>query len=319
MLKRQEAIARINKLGTKRVPFFFFTDFLGTKTWVKPLSEIDENELKFDFCTTSSSHTQPDFHFSKQPVSKETFSGAFRYVVGQINLGYSYLVNLTFKHPIQTSLTLNDIYRASKAKYKLRFQDQFVVFSPETFVKIEDGHIFSYPMKGTIDANIPEAASIILGDPKETAEHVTIVDLIRNDLSQIASQVEVSKFRFISEVITHEKKLLQVSSEIRGKLPINYQRRLGELLFHLLPAGSISGAPKEETIRIIEMAESYDRGFYTGVCGLFDGSKLDSAVMIRFIEKEGNQLYYKSGGGITSFSCEEKEYQEVIDKIYIPI
>jgi len=319
MLNKLQSIDRINKLGRNGTPFFFFTDFLGTQTWVKPLDEISSEELQFDFNPPAYSSEKPKhFTFEKFPISEETFGKSFQYVVDQINYGYSYLVNLTFKTPVKTNLSLSDIYNYSRAKYKLKFADQFVVFSPETFVKIRDGHIFSYPMKGTIDASLPDAAGQIINDPKETAEHVTIVDLIRNDLSRVAENVEVPKFRFISEVKTHEKTLLQVSSEIKGKLPENFHSQLGTILFELLPAGSISGAPKEETIRIIEAAETYNRGFYTGICGHFDGENLDTGVMIRFIEKEGDQLFYKSGGGITSFSKRQKEYQEIIDKIYIP-
>ena len=99
----------------------------------------------------------------------------------------------------------------------------------------------------------------------------------------------------------------------------DWKDQIGEILFKLLPAGSISGAPKKETVRIIQQAESYDRNFYTGVCGVFDGESLDSGVMIRFIENLGNQLIYKSGGGITSFSKAESEYQEIIDKVYVPV
>lgn len=319
MLDRAEAKEVLNRLGSRQTPFFFFTNFIGTQTWVKPLHELSPDELLFDFGGKNKVACHKTFSFSKNPVSREVFSGAFRYVISRIRLGDSYLVNLTFRHPVVTDLSLSEIYAHSKARYKLLFRDQFVVFSPETFVRLEKGYIYAYPMKGTIDAAVADAARSILNDPKETAEHVTIVDLIRNDLSQIATEVEVTRFRMITEVVTHEKTLLQVSSEIRGKLPDNYQTRLGDLLFQLLPAGSVSGAPKAETLRIIEHAEKSGRGFYTGICGLFDGQRLDTAVMIRFIEQEADRLYYRSGGGITAHSEEEKEYQEMVDKIYLPI
>ena len=87
----------------------------------------------------------------------------------------------------------------------------------------------------------------------------------------------------------------------------------------LLPAGSVSGAPKSRTLEIIRSAEQSDRGYYTGVCGYFDGQNLDSAVMIRFIEQIGNGFYYRSGGGITAQSNLHAEYLEAIDKVYVPI
>jgi para-aminobenzoate synthetase component I len=110
-----------------------------------------------------------------------------------------------------------------------------------------------------------------------------------------------------------------VSSEITGVLASDFHGYLGNLLFNLLPAGSISGAPKPKTLQIIESAEHYERDFYTGVCGWFDGKNLNSAVMIRFIEQQGDKLIFKSGGGITSQSDMEKEYEELIQKVYVPI
>ena len=97
-----------------------------------------------------------------------------------------------------------------------------------------------------------------------------------------------------------------------------YQSRLGNLLFQLLPAGSISGAPKRKTIEIIQAAEGQARGYYTGVCGIFDGRQVDSGVMIRFLEKTPEGMVFKSGGGITANSQEEEEYKEMLRKAYLP-
>lgn len=174
-------------------------------------------------------------------------------------------------------------------------------------------------MKGTIDTSIPDAKEKILADPKELAEHVTIVDLIRNDISQVASNVRVERFRYIEEVKTQDKNLLQVSSEIVGDLKSGYASQIGNLIVSLLPAGSVSGAPKTKTLEIIREAEKEKRDYYTGVFGYFDGDDLDSGVMIRFIERNGDKLFYRSGGGITTQSSAVAEYQELIDKVYVPI
>jgi para-aminobenzoate synthetase component 1 len=91
------------------------------------------------------------------------------------------------------------------------------------------------------------------------------------------------------------------------------------VLFTLLPAGSVTGAPKEKTVEIIRAVESYDRGFYTGIFGFFDGQSLTSAVSIRYIEQTTDGLVFKSGGGITALSDAESEYQEMIKKIYVPV
>jgi para-aminobenzoate synthetase component 1 len=201
----------------------------------------------------------------------------------------------------------------------LWWQDEFVVFSPERFVRIADGVIRTHPMKGTIDANLPDAAARILNDFKERAEHFTIVDLLRNDLNRVAKKVRVERFRYLDHIITERGSLLQVSSEIAGDMPGDWRDHIGDILLQLLPAGSVTGAPKRKTVEIINAIEGYERGFYTGVFGVFDGQVFDSAVMIRFIENIGGQLMFKSGGGITALSDARKEYQEMIDKVYVPI
>ena len=210
----------------------------------------------------------------------------------------------------------------------------FVCFSPETFVRIKGGRIYSYPMKGTLDASLPNAEKLLMEDQKEAAEHATIVDLIRNDLSRVAEDVRVDKYRYIDVLHTNKGNILQTSSEISGRLPEDYPHHLGEILDAQLPAGSITGAPKDKTMQIIQEAEGYDRGFYTGIMGIYDQGELNSAVMIRFIEEEEvfpsktenrmnyeaiRKLYFKAGGGITSKSDCRKEYEEVIQKIYLPI
>lgn len=174
-------------------------------------------------------------------------------------------------------------------------------------------------MKGTIDAGLPDAGKSILENEKESREHNTIVDLIRNDLSMITEKVRVTNFRYITKIKTHKNELLQVSSEITGKLPPDWKNNFGNLLLKLLPAGSVSGAPKQKTLEIIRETEGQKRGYYTGVFGIFDGESLDSAVMIRYIEKTVDGYRYRSGGGITALSVEEEEYTELIDKIYVPV
>ena len=174
-------------------------------------------------------------------------------------------------------------------------------------------------MKGTIDASVANAQSIILGDTKELAEHVTIVDLIRNDLSVVASNVSVVRFRYIDHLVTNRKHLLQVSSEISGDLNAEFKSNVGSLLMQLLPAGSVSGAPKMKTVEIIHRAENEKRGYYTGVFGIFDGENIDSGVMIRFIERFEGKYYYRSGGGLTTQSDCEAEYKEALNKIYVPV
>ena len=95
-----------------------------------------------------------------------------------LQLGNSYLINYTRKTKIETNLTLQDIFYHSEAKYKICYKNNWVFFSPEVFVKIENQKISTFPMKGTIDADIPDAENILKNDPKEKAEHYTVVDLL---------------------------------------------------------------------------------------------------------------------------------------------
>lgn len=314
----------VNQLGTARRPFLFIVDFKAQQPLVFPLDELDDREVRFAFPGHSnikvpSAPLSFPLSLKKYPVPFNTYRKAFDTVMEHIQGGNSFLVNLTQPTPIECNLGLEQVFENSCAPYRLWYKDHFTVFSPETFIKIQDGRIFSYPMKGTISSRIPDASGVILSDLKEKSEHVTIVDLIRNDLSCFAQEVEVSRFRYLNEVSTQKEKLLQVSSEITGVLPEGYHKSLGDIISSLLPAGSISGAPKPKTLEIIHEAEGYDRGYYTGVMGVFDGKHLDSAVMIRFIEQQGQQLVYKSGGGITARSTAEQEYQEMIDKVYVPL
>ena len=313
----------MNQWGKARKPFIFILDFELKSPIVLPLDKAAENGICFTFNNLKNADIhgtkKSEFTFRKFPVSYEVFKNSFDRVLTEIKLGNSFLTNLTFPTTIETDLTLREIFDSSEAPYKLLFKNQFVVFSPELFITIVGGTIAAYPMKGTIDASIPDAEIKILDDPKETAEHHTIVDLIRNDLSMVSTNVKVEKFRFIDTVKTHDKVLLQVSSEVTGQLPDDYAEYLGDILSKLLPAGSICGAPKKKTLEIIGKSEIYDRGYYSGVFGIFDGTDLQSAVMIRFIEKKDGKLIFKSGGGITSMSNPEEEYQELIDKVYVPI
>lgn len=259
-----------------------------------------------------------EIDLKSEPIDFNIFEHGFNNVQRNIHYGNTYLLNLTFPSKININLNLEEIFYISNAKFKLKYKDELVVFSPEIFVEIENGIISSYPMKGTIDASIENAQQVLKDDKKELAEHYTIVDLIRNDLSIIAEDITVEKFRYIDKLKTNRKDLLQTSSKITGKLREEFKNNAGDMFLQLLPAGSITGAPKEKTMEIIKNSEIGKRGYYTGVFGVFDGNKLESAVMIRYIEKTKDYYQFRSGGGITFLSDKKAEYKELIDKIYVP-
>jgi len=321
MHTKEQAIKLMNEWGGQQLPFFFMIDFELQNPAVYLLDELP-NTISFDINGLQKNvpeETLPSsFTFEPKPINFKVYKKAFDQVIGELNYGNSYLLNLTFPTALKTNLDLRSIFCRSNASYKLLVKNKFVVFSPEAFVKIKNGKISSFPMKGTIDASISGAKEQILNDPKEKAEHATIVDLIRNDLSKVATNVRLSNYRYVEEVHTSRKSLLQVSSKIEGELPLNYRNKLGDIIFSLLPAGSISGAPKTKTIEILKNAEQENRGWFTGIMGIFNGSTLDSGVMIRFVEQKNDKLVFRSGGGITSQSDTHTEFQELLDKVYVP-
>lgn len=312
----------MNTWGKQRIPFLFIINYSMNEIELFRLDRPLPGNIRFSLQESlpgqKGSKTN-EFIFKKYPVTFHQYKNAFYMVQNEIQKGNSYLVNLTFPTLLETNLTLKDIYSLSKASYKLLMDGRFVCFSPETFIRIDQCQITTCPMKGTINACVPDAEKVLLESRKETAEHCTIVDLLRNDLSMIANDVGVKRFRYIDRIETNEGTLLQVSSSISGVLDSTFNKYLGDIIFALLPAGSVTGAPKQKTIQIITDVEKEDRGYYTGVFGLFDGSNLDSAVMIRFIEIREGVMYYRSGGGITSLSNAWEEYIELIDKVYVPL
>ena len=380
---KQKIIDKINRLASQKEPFLFVINYQADETFIRKLSDINPEECLFDFEGRGNlSHAwketwkeeTSETTWQIEPPLYEDYERSFNIVKSNIMAGNSYLTNLTNRVPVSCNLSLEEIFHRAKGKYKLLLRRKrtqaedkdhlkeeaqnkahlkeenieenftpFVCFSPETFVRIKGGRIYSYPMKGTLDASLPNAEKLLMEDRKEAAEHATIVDLIRNDLSRVAEDVRVDKYRYVDVLHTNKGDILQTSSEISGRLPEEYPHHLGEILDAQLPAGSITGAPKDKTMQIIQEAEGYDRGFYTGIMGIYNQGELNSAVMIRFIEeetspvdfeadgeknfkanegkkpKESRKLYFKAGGGITSKSDCRREYEEVIQKIYLPI
>ena len=307
----------LNKLGSQRIAFLFVCDFKAQNIEVVPLKDIQNSDISYAINENYAFHTHPHA-LKKIPVPFVEYEKKFLKIIEKIKSGETYLLNLTQQTKIKTDLSLDEIYNCANAHYKLKYKEKFVCFSPETFIKIQNNTIHTYPMKGTIDASLANAKEQILANEKEMAEHVMVVDLLRNDLSIVSTHVKVEKFRFIKQIEAGDKNLLQVVSHISGRLNDDWHSEIGSILKSLLPAGSISGAPKRKTVQIIEETEGYERGFFSGVFGVYDGKSLDSGVMIRFIEKTEDGYIYKSGGGITLDSDAQSEYNELLDKIYLP-
>lgn len=327
----------MNSYGVSKTPFLFILDYDLRNNIIVPLDQLADLPIAFEIndrlmhCKSQKAFSVPHysqtFAIKSSPISYEQYVKAYQIVKENLGHGNSFLANLTSESQIEIDASLEELFMGAKAPYKLLIEEEFVCFSPETFVQItETGEISSFPMKGTADGSKEGAAEALINDLKEKYEHTTIVNLIRNDISAVAEKVWVERFRYLDTIQKADgQKLLQMSSEIKGQLPKKWSENIGDLLFKLLPAGSITGAPKPKTMEIIAEAErltygaGQKRGYYTGVFGVFDGCQLSSAVMIRFIEKKEGVLSFKSGGGLTFRSDALKEYEELISKIYVPI
>lgn len=321
--------AQLNQWGVQKKPFVFIIDFEQKKPLAWLADECpDSFQFKFSpsgfssqlgpYTATEKNKTeknQPE-KLLKYPISLAEYTIKYNQVLAALQRGDSFLINLTIPTPVDHQIDFQTYFNQAQSKYVVWLKDAFIAFSPETFVQIKAGKISTYPMKGTIDASLPNAKETILNDPKEYAEHATIVDLLRNDLSRVATNVQVTDFRYYEEIQTQEGKIGQVSSAIEGILPSDYSSNIGSIIFDLLPAGSVSGAPKKKTAALIAEIEGKDRGYYTGIAGYFDGVNLDSCVLIRYLGADNN---YQSGGGITYQSDVNAEYQEMINKVYVPI
>ncbi len=335
-------VEQLNQWGHEKKPFVFLIDFEQKKplAWLvdecpdwfqfkftkassfkkvvtnstetgQIFSEIDDSSF-----TNSKLNLKSEDLLTKHPIALADYQHKYNQVMDALHKGDSFLMNLTIPTPVQNKLDFQTFFDHAKSKYVVWLKEQFIAFSPETFIQIENGKIATFPMKGTIDASLPNAKELLLNDPKEYAEHATIVDLLRNDLSRVANKVRVTNFRYYEEIPTQNGLIGQVSSAIEGALPSDYASRIGSILYDLLPAGSVSGAPKKKTAELIASIEGADRGYYTGIAGYFDGVNLDSCVLIRYL---GADNIYHSGGGITFQSDMASEYQEMINKVYVPV
>lgn len=311
-------IEELNRLGACSEPFLFVIDYEKKFPLLFTKDKLKDVKFCFDgnYSTNSKIFPQPKI-VSKTHISQDEYTSKFDEVLEQIRSGNTYILNLTAPTSIEIHGDLESIYESARAQFKLLVPGSFVVFSPERFVKIEHNKIKTYPMKGTCNAD-EISLELLLASPKEHAEHTMVVDLLRNDLSIVSKNVKVDSFREFIRISAGDGELYQTISTISGDLEDDWRSKIGDILYSLLPAGSITGTPKKKTVELIKSIENYDRGYFTGIFGYFDGSSFDSAVMIRYIEKTPDGYVYKSGGGITLDSSLESEYEEMIAKVYIP-
>ncbi len=184
--------------------------------------------------------------------------------------------------------------------------------SPETLVKLEDGVLHTFPLAGTRPrGQTPQEDKALekelLSDPKELAEHNMLVDLGRNDLGKISKfgTVEVEKYHSI-ERFSH---VMHIGSTVRGQ--IREDKDALRAIDAILPAGTLSGAPKLRACQLINDLENNKRGIYGGAIGYIDFTgNLDTCIAIRIAYKKNGRVFIRSGAGIVADSVPEKEYQE---------
>ena len=188
--------------------------------------------------------------------------------------------------------------------------------SPETLVKLQDGELHTFPLAGTRPRGTTTQEDLrleqeLLSDEKECSEHNMLVDLGRNDLGRISKFGSVAVEKYMS--IERYSHVMHIGSTVRGELRDDLSAV--DAVDAVLPAGTLSGAPKLRACEIINELENNKRGIYGGAIGYlgFTGN-LDTCISIRLAFKKNGKIFVRSGAGIVADSVPEKEYQECINK-----
>lgn len=318
----ESVIARFNAWGRARRPFVFAIPYDASLPCLAEPLDAEDGVLYYALPGLQRlPEPEPwpaELLWEPEWPSFGAYRCAFDVVQHHLRRGDSYLTNLCMATPVRSNLSPDQIFSRAQAPYRLLLPGRFACFSPELFVRMRGELIETCPMKGTSESE--SGPELLLADEKERREHATVVDLLRNDLALVGSDVRVERYRYAERLVTQRGALWATSSLIRARLPQGWQDEIGTLLSRMLPAGSVTGAPKLWTCRVIEEAEPCSRGYYTGIFGVFDGEGLESAVSIRFVESLGpGRLLYRSGGGVTTLSDPVAEFEELCRKVYLPL
>ena len=261
-------------------------------------------------------------HFTKTQ-NFSTYRTRIQKIKAMIRQGNTYQTNYTYETQFSTHAMPEDMFREILERQNTPFKAFFktptetiLCFSPELFFKIKGDKITTQPMKGTIkrhkDPQKDEGQiKRLREDQKNQSENVMIVDLLRNDLSQICKEIKVES---LFEIITLPS-LHQMVSTISGVLYKNIT--LEKILYSLFPCGSVTGAPKLKTLDLIWQIENYQRGIYCGMIGMLDKNNMEFCVPIRTLTQSINQSKIWSlcvGSGITWDSNTQDEFQESLLK-----
>ncbi len=284
---------------------------------------IDElHDLNFNYLTPPK--TDFSVEIVDSPESRENFLKGVETVRKEIIKGNLLQGVLSRRLHVRTSLPAIEAYRNLRSSnpspylFYIDFGDyQLFGASPEVHVKVKDGRAVIHPIAGTRrrGKDRGEDKSLekeLLGDPKERAEHVMLVDLARNDLGRIseAGSVEVTGYM----TIEHYSHVMHIVSIVEGDL--KPEKDAFDAIRATFPAGTVSGAPKIQAIETIAKLENESRRFYAGLLGYVDSNgDLDTCITIRAGLKKGDMLILQAGAGIVYDSTPEREFEETNEKI----
>ena len=286
------------------------------------VDDVAERILDDDYGHMSLDDGHYHAEVGKNPQEKERFKDGVAVLKDEIVAGNLLQAVLSRRVEAVTELPALEAYRrlrtANPAPY-LFFLDygesQLFGASPEVHVKVRGGEVQIRPIAGTrrrgaTDAEDRALEAELLADEKELAEHRMLVDLARNDIGRVCSEVH------LTDLLTIERysRVMHIVSEARGTL------RQGADGIHALratfPAGTVSGAPKIRAIETLDAIEPHRRGFYAGVVGYIEpGGNLDTCIAIRCAMKTGNTMVLQAGAGVVYDSTPEREYEETQEKL----
>lgn len=269
---------------------------------------------------------EPGGHLLSEIVplfDKETYCGMVEKAKHYIREGDIFQIVLSNHLSAQFEGSLLNTYRILRtinpSPYMFYFSGTDVEVagaSPETLVKLENGVLHTFPLAGTRPRGKTEEEdkaleAELLADEKELAEHNMLVDLGRNDLGKISKfgSVQVQKFHSI-ERYSH---VMHIGSTVRGEIRSDFDAL--DAISAVLPAGTLSGAPKIRACQLIGELEKNKRGIYGGAIGYIDfAGNMDTCIAIRIASKKNGKVFVRSGAGIVADSDPEKEFQECINK-----
>ena len=291
----------------KKFPYLFF---------IKPKKTI---KYKIEKINTK----KTEIHFLKELIDYKKYKKKINNKKNELYNGNAYQINYSIKKiykcfdsGFNTYLSLREFVEPPHGFY-IKFKNyEILSFSPELFFETKNNTIYSYPMKGTRgrDANKEKDNQLKLelkNSSKDKAEHLMIVDLLRNDIGKISTYGDVKVKNMFQ--IKSFKTVHQMITCVKGKLKKDINE--ADIFSALFPGGSITGAPKESAMRIIDKLENYSRDLYTGSIGYInEKGNLKFNIAIRTMTLKNNEGIYPVGGGIVWDSQSEEEWQETKTK-----